>query len=165
MESFAHDSGRNSVRAEYGYPKGSPNTNSYRRQPPLQLSIQRTPKRPSSELHEATRQQAIAETPAKWSAYQIPSVIVVFVVLLFSHAQKPQDTLNQLVTEKRYRALFYMPLYTFLHNLLNVLIQTAIKVGLQKNVATWRSVAMATLKCIMTMINIARTNRFTCREK
>jgi hypothetical protein len=29
----------------------------------------------------ATRQQAITETPAKWSAYQIPSVIVVFVIL------------------------------------------------------------------------------------
>jgi hypothetical protein len=30
----------------------------------------------------ATRQQAIAKTPAKWSAYQIPSVIVVFVILV-----------------------------------------------------------------------------------
>jgi hypothetical protein len=28
-----------------------------------------------------------------------------------------------LVTEERYRALFYMPLYTFIHNLLNVLEQ------------------------------------------
>jgi hypothetical protein len=28
IETFAHDSGRNSVCAEYGYPKGSPNTNS-----------------------------------------------------------------------------------------------------------------------------------------
>jgi hypothetical protein len=40
--------------------------------------------RPSSELHGATRQQqAIAKTPAKWSAHQIPSAIVVFVVLVF----------------------------------------------------------------------------------
>jgi hypothetical protein len=39
-------------------------------------------RRPSSEPHGATRQQAIAETPAKWSAYQIPTVIVVFVVLI-----------------------------------------------------------------------------------
>jgi hypothetical protein len=74
------------VRAEYGYPKGSPNINSYRRNPPLQFSIQcspqRTLKRPSSERHGATRQQANAKTPAKWSAYQIPSVIVVFVVLV-----------------------------------------------------------------------------------
>jgi hypothetical protein len=31
----------------------------------------------------ATRQQAIAKTPAKSSAYQIPSVIVVFVILVF----------------------------------------------------------------------------------
>jgi hypothetical protein len=28
VESFVHDSGRTLVRAEYGYPKGSPNTNS-----------------------------------------------------------------------------------------------------------------------------------------
>jgi hypothetical protein len=28
------------------------------------------------------QQQVIAKTPAKWSAYQIPSVIVVFVVLV-----------------------------------------------------------------------------------
>jgi hypothetical protein len=39
---------------------------------------------PSTEPHGATRQQqAIAKTPTKWSAYQIPSVIVVFVVLVF----------------------------------------------------------------------------------
>jgi hypothetical protein len=31
----------------------------------------------------ATSQQVIAKTPAKWSAYQIPSVIVVFVILVF----------------------------------------------------------------------------------
>jgi hypothetical protein len=31
----------------------------------------------------ATRQQAIAKTPAKWPAYQIPSVIVVFVISVF----------------------------------------------------------------------------------
>jgi hypothetical protein len=31
----------------------------------------------------ATRQQAVAKTPAKWSAYQILSVIVVFVFLVF----------------------------------------------------------------------------------
>jgi hypothetical protein len=53
IESLAHDSGRTSVRAECGYPKGSPNTDSYRRNLPLQLSMQcspqRTPKRPSSE--------------------------------------------------------------------------------------------------------------------
>jgi hypothetical protein len=37
IESFAHDSGRTLVRAEYGYPKGSQITN------PLQLSIQCLP--------------------------------------------------------------------------------------------------------------------------
>jgi hypothetical protein len=32
----------------------------------------------------AIGQQAIEKTPAKWYAYQIPSVIVVFVILVFS---------------------------------------------------------------------------------
>jgi hypothetical protein len=41
-----------------------------------------SPKHPSSEHHGATRQQAIVKTTAKWSAYHIPSVIVVFVVLV-----------------------------------------------------------------------------------
>jgi hypothetical protein len=87
IESLAHDSGCTLVCAEYGYPKGSPNTNSWRRNPPLQLSIQRSPqhtsKWPNSKPQRAIRQQAIAKTPAKWSAYQIPSVIVVFVILVF----------------------------------------------------------------------------------
>jgi hypothetical protein len=85
IESFAHDSERTLVRAEYGYPKGSPYSNSSSRNPSLQLSIQsspqRTSKRPSSEHHWATRKLAIGKTPAKWSAYRIPSVIVVFVIL------------------------------------------------------------------------------------
>jgi hypothetical protein len=37
----------------------------------------------NSKPHWATRQQTIAKTPAKWSAYQIPTVIVVFVNLDF----------------------------------------------------------------------------------
>jgi hypothetical protein len=70
MQSCVHDHGRTLVRAEYGYPKRFPHTNSYRRNPPLQLPIQRspqrTPKRPSSEPYGATRQQqTIAKTPAK----------------------------------------------------------------------------------------------------
>jgi hypothetical protein len=44
-----------------------------------------------------------------------------------------------LVTEERYWALFYMPLYTFIHNLLNVLVQIANKMGIQKNVAHGRT--------------------------
>jgi hypothetical protein len=40
-----------------------------------------------------------------------------------SHCQKPQQALNLLVTEKRYWALSYMPLYTILHNLLTVLVK------------------------------------------
>jgi hypothetical protein len=38
-----------------------------------------------------------------------------------------------LVTEERYRTPFYMPLYTFIHNLLNVLVQTANTMGLKKS--------------------------------
>jgi hypothetical protein len=108
-------------------PKGSPNTNSYRRNLPLQLSIQcspqHTPKRPSSEpLGTSRKQQATVKAPAKWSPYQIPSVTVVFVVpVCKSHSQKPQEALNLLVTEESYWALFCMPLYTFIHNLLNVM--------------------------------------------
>jgi hypothetical protein len=37
-----------------------------------------------------------------------------------------------LVTEDRYRALFYMPLYTFLHHVLNVLVQVANQIGLNE---------------------------------
>jgi hypothetical protein len=39
-----------------------------------------TPKQPSSEPHGATRQQAIAKTHARRSAYRILSLIVLFVV-------------------------------------------------------------------------------------
>jgi hypothetical protein len=46
-------------------------------------SPQGTPKWPNSEPYGATRQQAIVKTTAKWSAHQIPSVIVVFVILVF----------------------------------------------------------------------------------
>jgi hypothetical protein len=73
---------------------------------------------PNSKPHWATRQQVIAKTPEKWSAYQIPSEIFVFIVLVFKvqfvsfYSEKPPEALNLLVTEERYWALFYMPLYT-----------------------------------------------------
>jgi hypothetical protein len=77
------------------------------------------------------------KTPAKWSAYQIPSVIIVFVVLVCkSHSQKQPEALNLLVTGERYWALFYMSLHTFLQNLLNALVQIANKMGLQKELNT-----------------------------
>jgi hypothetical protein len=75
------------------------------------------------------KQQEIEKTPDKWSAYQVPSVIILFIVLVFklyfvnSHSQKPQEVLNLLVIEERYWAHFYMPLYTFTHSLLNVLVK------------------------------------------
>jgi hypothetical protein len=37
--------------------------------------------------------------------------------------QKPQEVLNQLSTDERYWAPFYMPLYTFLLNLPNILVK------------------------------------------
>jgi hypothetical protein len=49
-----------------------------------------------------------------------------------SCAQKPQEALNLLVTEGRYWALFYMPLYTLLHNFLNLLVHIINKMGLLK---------------------------------
>jgi hypothetical protein len=53
-------------------------------------------------------------------------------IWLPSHFQRPQKTLNLLVKEERYSALFHMPLYKFLHNLLYVLVQIANKIGLHK---------------------------------
>jgi hypothetical protein len=50
-----------------------------------------------------------------------------------TYSEKPQEALNLLVTEERCWALFYMSMYTFIHNLLNVLVQIANKMGLQKN--------------------------------
>jgi hypothetical protein len=76
-------------------------------------------KRTISEPRGTTRQQqAIAKTPAKWSAYQIPSVIVVVVVLLFkvwfvkSHSQKPQEDLNPVVTGEHYSTCNCISFYT-----------------------------------------------------
>jgi hypothetical protein len=59
--------------------------------------------------------------------------VYVFVVLVCkSYSQKPQEASKLLVTEKCLWALFYMPLYKFLHNLLNVLVKIANKMGLWK---------------------------------
>jgi hypothetical protein len=71
--SFAHDCRRTLIRGEYGYPEGSPNTKSHRGYSSLQLP-QRTPRRPTNEPHGATRQQTIAKTLVKRSAYQILSL-------------------------------------------------------------------------------------------
>jgi hypothetical protein len=46
--------------------------------------------------------------------------------------QMPQEALNLLIAEKSYWALFYMPLYAFLHNLLTVLVEIANRMRLQK---------------------------------
>jgi hypothetical protein len=41
------------------------------------------PPLPNSKPHGVARQEATAKTHAKWSAYQILSVIIVFVILIF----------------------------------------------------------------------------------
>jgi hypothetical protein len=49
----------------------------------------------------------------------------------------PQEALNLLVTGERYWALFYIRcihVYMFLHSLLNVLVESANKMGLQKRI-------------------------------
>jgi hypothetical protein len=56
------------------------------------------------------------------------------IAVQFLCSLRPQEALNLLVTEECYWALLYMPLYTFLHNLLNVLIQIANKMGLQEKI-------------------------------
>jgi hypothetical protein len=58
------------------------------------------------------------------------TINILLPILVYS--QKPQETLNLLVTEDCYWALFYMPLYMSLHNLLNVLVQIANKMGFKK---------------------------------
>jgi hypothetical protein len=63
-------------------------------------AVQCTSKQPNSEPHGATRQQAVAKTLAKWTAYQIPSVTVVFVVLVLvceAYFQKPQEATQNLL--------------------------------------------------------------------
>jgi hypothetical protein len=60
----------------------------------------------------------MAKTPAKWFAYQIPCVIIEFVILVFKlyfvsfYSQKPQEALDLLLTEEYYWTLFYMQLCT-----------------------------------------------------
>jgi hypothetical protein len=48
-----------------------------------------------------------------------------------SYSQKPQEALSLLVTEECYCTLLYMPLYTFLYNLLNVLVHNANKIAIK----------------------------------
>jgi hypothetical protein len=61
-----------------------------------------------------------------------------------SYSQKPQEALNLLVTEERYWTLLHMPLHTFLHHLLNVLVQIANKMELQKEIVTEKTVVLKT---------------------
>jgi hypothetical protein len=57
--------------------------------------------------------QTIAKTPAKWSACQILSVIVLLFLTFLDlirkfHSHKPQQAQCLSVTEERYWTLFYM---------------------------------------------------------
>jgi hypothetical protein len=69
IESFDDDSGPTLVCAEYGYPKGSPNTTTVKEE------IRRYSSQYSARLSTYPNDQR--------PAYQIPSVIVVFVILVF----------------------------------------------------------------------------------
>jgi hypothetical protein len=72
------------------------------------------------------------KTPAKWSAYQIPSVSVVFVILVFkglvckSYSQMPQEALNLLVTGALLSTLLYATVCFYIICIAN-------KMGLKKN--------------------------------
>jgi hypothetical protein len=57
-------------------------------------------------------------------------------MFILSHSQKRQEASSLLVTEECYWALFNMPLYTFLHNFLNVQVQIANTIGLQKKITS-----------------------------
>jgi hypothetical protein len=64
---------------------------------------------------------------------------------------------NPPLTEERYWALFYMPLYTSIHvlrNLLNVLVQTANNMGLQKKISVLKIFHTAQIMklCIMHVV-------------
>jgi hypothetical protein len=126
--------------------------------PPLQLSVQCssqcTPKRPCRKPHEVTQQQRATEKkPAKWSVYQILSIIVVFVVLFIgSHSQKPQEIFELLGRVERYWELLYMTLYTFLHTLLHVLAQIVNKMGSEK--LLWHILQL--LRTIGEIMDVAR---------
>jgi hypothetical protein len=65
-----------------------------------------------------------------------------------TYSQKPQEALNLTVTEEHYCVLFYMLLYTFLHNFLNVLVQIANEMGLQKKMCLCDS-KMSCFVCII----------------
>jgi hypothetical protein len=53
-----------------------------------------------------------------------------------------------------------MPLYTFLHNLLNVLVQIANEMGLQKNIHARQFVAMVKPNCITDMTHNTKYKMF-----
>jgi hypothetical protein len=65
--------------------------------------------------------------------YNITPIILLIINVKSSLRFPPtsQEALHLLVTEERYWALFYMPLYTLLHNLLNVLVQIENNMGLE----------------------------------
>jgi hypothetical protein len=91
LERFQSKALRLTVDAARYVPNTAIRRDLQRRNQPLQLSIQgspqRTPKRPRT-----TRQRAIAETPAKRSAYQVPSVIVLCLVLVCKSHSRSHKT-------------------------------------------------------------------------
>jgi hypothetical protein len=95
----------------------------------IQCSSQRTPEWPNINPHAATRQQVIVKTPTTWSAYQILSVIIAFVSpILKSHKRLWTYYLQRSAPEHSSTC----HCIHYLHKLLNVLVQIANKMGLQK---------------------------------
>lgn len=60
---------------------------------------------------------------------------------------KPQEALNLLLRDESYSTHVYMPLYAFIRNLLNVLMQIANKKGLQTNIYKVRVFSKAIVTC------------------
>jgi hypothetical protein len=112
-------------------------TRTTQKKAPLTILLFRvTLKRPSSEPHGATRQPAIARTPAKRSAYQILSAFVLFVVtvIMVQFVSLIPISFNRPSTYRSHKSVtedFLHDTAQVLHNLLNIQVQIAIKIGLQ----------------------------------
>jgi hypothetical protein len=56
-----------------------------------------------------------------------------------------------------------MPMYTFLHNLLNVLVQIANKMGLQQNYYNYRAITLCIVLCTCLFICLCPLRKLVLR--
>jgi hypothetical protein len=89
-------------------------------------------------LRTTTRVRILSSYNKILNSVAIVTITILDITLYSFH--KLQQAWYLPITEERYWALFYMPLYTFLHNLLNVSEQTANKMGVQKKARIHRPV-------------------------